>query len=832
MSKDSHQPQPAENAATPNGLAGRIGALLRGWLSHPLQLVTVAAGLIAAGGGVAVIWLVAQPRPAPRELSKMEAALLALDARDLDTAKAWAEAMLSEPNCPRTQQAQAAFVLGAAAVYEAEAVSPRKRRALYLAAARHLEDARAIGLPEGRQAEGNLLLAQALVGTGQWAQARPSLLSALELNPQRKAELHRWLCQSYLSDATPDLIEALRHNQAWLAAGPLTEEEQLAAHLQKAEILLRQGKLDESEAVLRAIAPREIDAAAVLLLQGRVLMARAMEHRGEVGAERPGGAAPGHEGGGPTASVDAAKRKTLLQEAAKTFQAAAGRDLLSGETAAAAMYLTGECFRALGDDRAAAAQYARTSRLHPETEEAWAADFRRMLLLWRENNDSEAMAILDRLGKAGAAEGFRNRWIAPAEIAEALIARFERFLASTDQAQAVELARHAAPLLGSGKAGRLEAETLAAWGRRLAAEAENERRPDAAEQKRIEAREKLREAGRAYERLAELEITSREYTDYLFAATEAYYLGRDYSGAARMARLYLRNEVRRRHPQTLVMLGDSLLALGKAEAAAKALDECIEFFPRDPAVHRARLLAARAGVEKNRPKQAEQYLYDNLSSKGLTPESIEWRESLFALGMLAHQTGDGEQAIARLQEALARYPNAPEAVAARYALADVLARRARAALAAAEQSADSGARLVLPKAVRDDLQAALALYRRVQSDLQSRNEIGTLTPADRAMLRNAIFAIGGALADLGDYEAAARTFAGAGIRYQHHPVALNAYVQLIALYRRLGRPLDAKQAVAQARQVLERISGDEGFVSATPFSRSQWTEVLDDLERL
>ena len=160
------------------------------------------------------------------------------------------------------------------------------------------------------------------------------------------------------------------------------------------------------------------------------------------------------------------------------------------------------------------------------------------------------------------------------------------------------------------------------------------------------------------------------------------------------------------------------------------------------------------------------------------------------------------------------------------------ARLSSAALAAAEQSADSGARLVLPKAVRDDLQAALALYRRVQSDLQSRNEIGTLTPADRAMLRNAIFAIGGALADLGDYEAAARTFAGAGIRYQHHPVALNAYVQLIALYRRLGRPLDAKQAVAQARQVLERISGDEGFVSATPFSRSQWTEVLDDLERL
>lgn len=832
MSNDTKEPQLAGNAERPNGLAGRLGAFVRNWLSHPLQLVTVLAGLIAAGGGIAVIWLVAQPRPAPREMSKMEAALTALDARDLETAKAWAEAILSEPNCPRPQQAEAAFVLGAAAAYEAEAVSPRKRRAFYLAAARHLEDARATGFPEGREAEGNLLLAQALVGTGQWAQARPSLLIALEQNPQRRAELHRWLCQSHLSDSAPDLKEALRHNQAWLAAGPLTAEEQLVALLQKAEILLRQGKLDESEAVIRGIAPREIDAAAVLLLQGRILMARAMEQRGASGASSPGDVPAGEDQADKERLADEAKRKLLWQEAAKTFQAAAGRDLLSGETAAAAMYLTGECFRALGDDRAAAAQFARLARLHPETEEAWAAEFRQMLLLWRENNDSEAMAILDRLGKAAAAEGFRNRWIAPAEITEALLARFERFLASTDQAQAVDLARHAAPLLGAGKAGRLEAETLAAWGRRLAAEAESDRRPEAAEQKRAEAREKLRMAGRAYERLAQVEITSREYTDYLFAATETYYLGHDYSGAVRMARLYLRNEVRRRHPQTLLMLGDSLLALGRTEAAGKALEECIEFFPRDPAVHRARLLAARACREKNRPKQAEQHLNDNLSSSALTPDSIEWRDSLFALGMLAHETGDTEQAIARLQEALTRYPKAPQAVPARYALADVLARRARAALSVAEQSADSGARIVLPKAVHDDLQAALALYRRVQSDLQSRNETGMPTPAERAMLRNAIFAIGGALADLGEHEAAARTFAAAAIRYQHQPAALNAYAQLIAIYHRLGRPIDAQQAIAQARQVLERISGDEGFVSATPFSRSQWTEVLDDLERL
>ena len=59
----------------------------------------------------------------------------------------------------------------------------------------------------------------------------------------------------------------------------------------------------------------------------------------------------------------------------------------------------------------------------------------------------------------------------------------------------------------------------------------------------------------------------------------------------------------------------------------------------------------------------------NLTGGSLTPASPEWRDSLFALGQLLHDSGRYEQAIAKLEEAVIRYPNAPQALMARYTIA-------------------------------------------------------------------------------------------------------------------------------------------------------------------
>ena len=71
-------------------------------------------------------------------------------------------------------------------------------------------------------------------------------------------------------------------------------------------------------------------------------------------------------------------------------------------------------------------------------------------------------------------------------------------------------------------------------------------------------------------------------------------------------------------------------------------------------------------AEKGEPDQARRLLDENLSGDLLTPDSAEWRNSLFTLGRLLHNEGRYDEAVARLEEAVARYPDAPQTLEARY----------------------------------------------------------------------------------------------------------------------------------------------------------------------
>ena len=101
----------------------------------------------------------------------------------------------------------------------------------------------------------------------------------------------------------------------------------------------------------------------------------------------------------------------------------------------------------------------------------------------------------------------------------------------------------------------------------------------------------------------------------------------------------MRNQSRQRRPQALVALGEALLCLDDSDQALASLKECIADYAHDPTAYRARLLASRACVEKGQFEQAEALLRENLEGEGLTPDSRESRDSLFALGELLHSQG-------------------------------------------------------------------------------------------------------------------------------------------------------------------------------------------------
>ena len=227
-------------------------------------------------------------------------------------------------------------------------------------------------------------------------------------------------------------------------------------------------------------------------------------------------------------------------------------------------------------------------------------------------------------------------------------------------------------------------------------------------------------------------------------------------------------------------------------------------------------------------KQAEAFLQDNLNGEQLTPASKEWRDSLFALGELLHNVSRHHEAIRRLDEALERYPDAPQATLARYLLADSLRRLAMdlrtdlgkeiSSTARGERTGESG-RL---------LQRAAETYALLRDDL-GRRDAEALTPLEKAVLRNSRFALGDAYFQLERYPEALRAYQSAANHYAASPVALDAYLQIANVYRRMNRPVEARTSLEQARLALRRIPPAARFEQTTNYDRKQWGELLDRL---
>ena len=785
-------------------------------MGNVARMATIGLALVAAVTGVVVISLIATSKAHKPPKVTIEMALEALDEQSYSHAKALADAMLQHPEIKADERSGPAFVLGAAAAYEAEEMGTKTRATRFLVAARYLEEARDRGFPAGRDAEGLYLLARSLFYSGQTTASRAALAEALVLNADRAAELHHMLCEAYLRDAHPRLDEALKHNNALLAIPKLPEGERIEAQIQKAQILFAQGKPAECGVVLAALPTAARELAEVVLLRGQLLMGEGKALQQRV-AEDASAATAAHE---------------KYQAALKLLRLADSRDTLGGTVAAEAMYLIGVCFVELGDTRAALAQLERTRRQNPDTHEALAAGFQEAELYRQMGKDAEALAAYRRLLEAiKTPDGYSNRWLALDEIRTRLVAAFDHYRNEGKFSLCVSLAQALPAVLGRVKAYELEAEADSAWGRRLLAEAEPlvESR---AKPLRSEGLAKLHAAGVVFDRLARDQIASRQYTEYLWSSAGAFFQGQDYAAAARMVREYLRNEARRRHPQALVMLAESLLALGRVDDAIKALQECIEFHPRDAATYRARYLASKACLEKGNVEKAEALLRDNLSGEFLSPASKEWRESLFALGELLHGERRYDEAVTRLDEALQRYPEAPQVVEARYLLADAYRRRAQTAADKLKQDLPATSQLVHSKEIHDNLLRALEQYKQLQDLLTRRQEAGVLRSTERAILRNTTFALGSVLSDLGQLEPAIKAYFTAANRYQHSPEAIDAYVQIAGVYRRLDRPTEARRAIEQAKVVLGRMKPDADFTATTNFDRKQWTEVLEALSQL
>ncbi|MFZ5832861.1 MAG: tetratricopeptide repeat protein [Planctomycetota bacterium] len=778
-----------------------------------MNAILLVLACLASIGGVVAGALLLIPRGSAQPSFTLEMALDALDRGALLEAQELAKQMQAEGLVPPEHLGGPDFVLGAVAAYESRELLDKAAKLRYLVAARYLEESHNRGFPVGREAEGLYLLGRSLFHSGQSAGCLPVLQESLTLNPKRAAEIRWMLAAAYLSDANPKLDDALAQNTAMLAERRLTPEMRAEGLMQRAEILLRMGRLPECRKSLDDLPPVAQTMAEAVVLRGQLLIREAEQL-----------AAQGES------SKEAAAEK--YREAIGLLRKVEGRDTLRAQSTSKAMYLTALCLEGSGDDRAALAQLSRTTKLYPATPDATACDFRESEIFRRLGKEPEAVAALQRaLNSIVSAESFQNPWLSLDEVRTTAIKTYQQLVADRKYDLASMVARSTTGAFGAARSVELTAEVHEAWAGALAAEAEK-MSPDRAEEQKRLARAKYREAGLLFRKLAALQSVTRQYTDYLWYSASCFHHGQDYRNSARMLREYLKNESRQRHAQALVLLGEAMLAMQRVDEALRAFQECIEFHPRDAAAYRARYLASRAWIEKGELERAEGLLRDNVSGEYLTPASREWRDSLFALGETLHLQGRYADAVIRLDEAVNRYPDAPQALQARYLLADSYRQMGRIAQDKLRQSLAGRADLALTPEIQRLYQQAIDRYRELQEILSRRQEQEELDPLDKELLKNSVFAVGAIQMDLEQYDQAIRTYLVAATRYQNSPEALDAYLEVAKAYRRIGKRTEARSTIEQAKVVLSRMKPDYDFLETTNFTRGQWAEVLDAQSQL
>jgi tetratricopeptide (TPR) repeat protein len=623
------------------------------------------------------------------------------------------------------------------------------------------------------------------------------------------------LADANLNMPRPDLQRALEENRRYLATARLSAGEREQGILQEAQILFRLGRMGECTAALDRMPADSVLSGEVWALRGRILYHQAESLRNKTD---------------PTAE-DKREATAKYGEAIQVFRKAQSRDTVSNQATRQAMYLAALCQVALGRHEEALAELARTNTLFAGTFEGQAASFQEAKLALRLGKDVQALAAYRRLlSSLSDPASFRNPWFSLNDLRSSVLAVHQDYRAAQKYQAALQLARMATALFGAARSTELMAEVRRSWAESLHSQAAG-LPPQQAENTRREARKQSRLAGTCLDQLAELERASRRYPEVLWQAANVFLEGQDYPNAVRLLRKYLEVELRQHHAQALVMLGEARMALGQWDKALDAFQQCIDDHPRDAAGFRARLMAAKVRLEKGDLKQAESLLRASLDGDQLTPASKEWRDSLFTLGELLHAQRRYADAVRRLDEAVTRYPDSPQAVPACYLAADAAL---RGALALKEQTAKDltlEARRAHAEQSRQLMERASGAYQEVAEKL-SRRDTAAMTAPQRAMLRNSRFAIAEIQAELGQYDAAIRQYTAIVNGYSDLPEVLDAYVELSCVYRRLERSAEARTSIEQAKFALARLKDDAALAATTNFSRQEWSEVLERLSNL
>lgn len=357
---------------------------------------------------------------------------------------------------------------------------------------------------------------------------------------------------------------------------------------------------------------------------------------------------------------------------------------------------------------------------------------------------------------------------------------------------------------------------------------------------RAQARSHLMAAGSYFRRHSDLVVLTdvEAYSRSLWEAGDAFDRAGDQESAMRIFQLYASERADDpRQPEARFRLAQSYQARGDLENAAAIYRDLTRSRGPDgagpfadlSAVPLARCMLLDASPDND--AEAEQILRQVTAGATGGPNTPSFREAVLELANHFYRRNDFDQAIERFDEAVRRYPTDPQAVGARFKLADSMRLSVIEIDKALQTALPPVERIRLERTKEDRLRRAMDLFESVRRELDAKDD-RRRTGAEETFLRNSYFYLGECAFRLRDYEAAIQYYNQSKDRYAQDPASLVAMTQVVSCHLRQNDLKRARAANERAKRFYASLPAAVWDDPTLPMTRQDWERWLEATARL
>ncbi len=486
----------------------------------------------------------------------------------------------------------------------------------------------------------------------------------------------------------------------------------------------------------------------------------------------------------------------------------------SGYLPALSRALHGEV--ALGEERpqSALAHFEQALALRPDGDSFVSAVLGRARALDMLERTEAAREALRSLAK-GLESGPRSQRLLTARVPIALMSLFDRRRRAGDVENALRYLRLALEITPADNRA-LRADQLEGIGR-MSAAAALIRAPQEVPAAHRDAALALAEAASL------IEPHTPRYADLLWESAGQFEKGHELDDARRLFERFLEvSEDEARRPPAMLLLGQSHQVVGRCDEALRWYARLIDEYPKSLDAARARLRSAECQLALGGPSavQAEATLLELLEDAVLEPANPIFRAALLTLGDALYEQERYGQAIGRLEDFLALFPDDAEQQRVTFALAEAYR---RSAYALRESAAAAETRETDLQQARQRLTQAARLFGTLATDAEAED------PAQVELARLALLNRGDCLMELNEpqtLEEALAVYRQAAARFRQTPTALTAQVQIANIFMRQGKHAEAARSVERARWLLRNIPESAFALDQLGQDRAGWERYL------